>query len=234
MNNTYLLMWLEGPLQSWGFDSKFRRRDSLQFPTKSALLGLICAARGAGGAETAWLAEWADLDLQLYAYIPEDQPVQQPLLEDFHMVGSAYDDSDPWANLLIPKTDKGAKPVGSGAILTYRYYLQDIAFAAVVEMPSHMSQEVEQRLQNPIWDLYLGRKTCAPTEMIFQGIFDSSELATQAGKNLASQKNLNPYFRVLNGQHQGEVISINDIPIQFGTDKKYRDRLVTIQNSERS
>lgn len=234
MKNPYLLMWLEGPLQSWGFDSKFKRRDSLQFPTKSALLGLICAARGAGGAETDWLAEWAELDLQLYAYVPNNHSVQQPLLEDFHMVGSAYDHTNPWANLLIPKTDKGTKPVGTGAILTYRYYLQDIAFAAVLEMPSHMSQEVEQRLQNPIWDLYLGRKTCAPTEMIFQGTYNSPELATQAGKSLAEQKKLKCCFRVLNGEHQGEVININDIPLQSGTDKKYRDRLVTIQNMKQS
>ncbi|HBZ0090419.1 TPA: type I-E CRISPR-associated protein Cas5/CasD, partial [Klebsiella pneumoniae] len=45
----YMLLWLEGPLQSWGGDSKFGVRDTLNFPTRSGILGLICCARGAAG-----------------------------------------------------------------------------------------------------------------------------------------------------------------------------------------
>ena len=41
MANPYLLLWLEAPLQAWGHDSKFGRRDSLDFPTKSGVLGLL-------------------------------------------------------------------------------------------------------------------------------------------------------------------------------------------------
>jgi CRISPR-associated Cas5-like protein len=37
-------MWLEGPLQSWGDHSKYGRRDTLTFPTKSAIYGMILAA----------------------------------------------------------------------------------------------------------------------------------------------------------------------------------------------
>ena len=54
MTDPYLLLWLEAPLQAWGHDSKFGRRDSLDFPTKSGVLGLLCSARGAGGEEQ-WL-----------------------------------------------------------------------------------------------------------------------------------------------------------------------------------
>lgn len=42
-------MWLEGPLQSWGVNSKYGRRDTLQFPTKSGILGIILCAMGKGG-----------------------------------------------------------------------------------------------------------------------------------------------------------------------------------------
>ena len=56
MANPYLLLWLEAPLQAWGHDSKFGRRDSLDFPTKSGVLGLLCCARGARGLQTEWLA----------------------------------------------------------------------------------------------------------------------------------------------------------------------------------
>jgi len=34
---------------------------------------------------------------------------------------------------------------------------------------------------------------------------------------------------VLQGEHQGEVFTLNDVPVQFGPDKIYRDRRVTVQ-----
>lgn len=46
MNEKFLLLWLEAPLQSWGHDSKFGQRYSLDFPTKSGVLGIFCSARG--------------------------------------------------------------------------------------------------------------------------------------------------------------------------------------------
>ncbi|HQB07934.1 MAG TPA: type I-E CRISPR-associated protein Cas5/CasD, partial [Rectinema sp.] len=49
MDLHYLLLWLEAPLQSWGFDSKFNRRDTLAFPTRSGILGLLLCAMGAQG-----------------------------------------------------------------------------------------------------------------------------------------------------------------------------------------
>ena len=92
MSEPYLLLWLEAPLQAWGHDSKFGRRDSLDFPTKSGVLGLLCCALGAGGKQTEWLALWADNDLVVEAYVrqgKESLPVmREPLLRDFHMVGS--------------------------------------------------------------------------------------------------------------------------------------------------
>ncbi|HHQ4630405.1 CRISPR-associated protein Cas5 [Aeromonas hydrophila] len=42
MNQPYLLLWLEGPLQSWGHDSRFGRRETLNFSTKSWVLGMVC------------------------------------------------------------------------------------------------------------------------------------------------------------------------------------------------
>ena len=43
---SYLLLWLEGPLQSWGADSKYYNRTTLPFPTKSGILGLLCFGEG--------------------------------------------------------------------------------------------------------------------------------------------------------------------------------------------
>ncbi|WP_101103449.1 type I-E CRISPR-associated protein Cas5/CasD [Macromonas bipunctata] len=233
MSNPYLLLWLEAPLQSWGHDSKFGRRDSLDFPTKSGVLGLLCCAQGANGEQHDWLAAWADLDMQVAAYVRQDakgQPLPRlPLLQDFHMVGSGYDDQDPWQTLLIPKTSEGKKAVGGGSKMTYRYYLQDMAYAVALQAPAPLAASAVAALQAPVWDLYLGRKNCVPTEFIFQGVYDDSAAALAAGQQLAASKQRTLAMRVLQGEHDGEVLTLNDVPLQFGEHKKYRDRRVTVQ-----
>lgn len=232
MTDSYLLLWLEAPLQSWGHDSKFGRRDSLDFPTKSGILGLLCCALGAGGKQTEWLARWANRDMQVQAYVPVDKKgralPRQPLMRDFHMVGSGFDDKDPWQTLLIPKTSEGKKAVGGGTKMTYRYYLQDMTFAVALQGPHEELAELETALQNPVWDLYFGRKNCVPTEFIAQGIHaDITEAINKAGQ-LAEAKNRLKVFQVLEGEHEGEVLTLNDVPLQFGEHKLYRDRRVTV------
>lgn len=233
MSESYLLLWLEAPLQSWGHDSKFGRRDSLDFPTKSGVLGLLCCARGAAGEQAEWLADWVDLDMQVVAYVPVDRHGEAlprlPLMRDFHMVGSGYDDQDPWANLLIPKTSEGKKAVGGGTKMTYRYYLQDMAYAVFLQGPSTELEAVAEALRNPVWDLYLGRKNCVPTEFIYQGIYPDTGLALEKAGALAKEKQRCPVFQVLQGEHDGEVLTLNDVPLQFGEHKRYRDRRVTVQ-----
>lgn len=232
MSDKYLLLWLEAPLQSWGHDSKFGRRDSLDFPTKSGVLGLICCARGAGGTEVEWLRSWADKDMHVMAYTQKDragEPLKRlPLLTDFHVVGNGYDSKDPWQSLFVPKTSDGKKAVGGGSKLTYRYYLQGMAFAVVLKAPAAMIDEAAAALQSPVWDLFLGRKNCAPTEFILQGVFESETLAIQSSNDLANAKNRAMSFEVRQGVHEGEVLCINDIPLQFGVQKQYRDRQVTV------
>lgn len=233
MSDPYLLLWLEAPLQAWGHDSRFGRRDSLDFPTKSGVLGLLCCALGASGEQCEWLSRWAGLDMQVVAYVRQDKtslPVpREPLLRDFQMVGSGYDDKDPWASLLIPKTREGKKAVGGGTKMTYRYYLQDMAFAVLLQAPAAEAEAMQAALLAPVWDLYLGRKNCVPTEFIGQGVFSTSEEALAAASTLAEAKKRIVSFRVRQGEHEGdEIVSLNDVPLQFGTDKRYRDRRVTV------
>lgn len=235
MNNPWLLLWLEGPLQSWGHDSKFGRRDTLAFPTKSGVLGLVCAALGAGGEQRQLLTEFAALSQTVIAYARQDKRgetlsklAREPLLRDFHMVGSGYDDTDPWATLLIPKKSDGGKAVGSGTKMTYRFYLQDACFAVLLQVPSSRASTIAGALQRPAWDLYLGRKHCAPTEFIYQGSFAGVDAAALAAASLAESKQLVEDFRVLDGEHEGEVLTLMDVPTQFGEHKRYRDRRVTV------
>ncbi|TAF15788.1 MAG: type I-E CRISPR-associated protein Cas5/CasD [Alphaproteobacteria bacterium] len=232
MSRTYILLWLEAPLQSWGADSKFGRRDTLDFPTKSGIMGLICCALGAGGKQQELLAEFADLDQTVLSFVREQCKVE-PLLCDFHMVGSGYDEKDPWATLLIPKTSEGKKAVGGGAKMTYRYYLQDAAFAVVMEVPPDRASPIADALQNPVWDLYLGRKNCVPTDILYRGIFHDRSQALEVARSIATDKKRTEYLRVWHGEPTDEPIDetffLNDVPMQFGERKRYRDRRVSVK-----
>jgi CRISPR system Cascade subunit CasD len=242
MRNPCLLLWLEAPLQSWGSDSRFGRRDTLAFPTKSGVLGLVCSALGAGGEQRALLAEFAALGQTVVSFARGKQTAdgvikqdREPLLRDFHMVGSGYDDQDPWASLLIPKTSEGKKAVGGGTKMTYRYYLQDAAFAVVLEVPIDKAEAIALALQNPAWDIYLGRKNCVPTDFIYRGTFDNEAIALEKAHSIAWQKNRIEDFRVLHGalgeSEADEIFTINDVPLQFGKDKRYGDRQVSLINA---
>lgn len=244
MRNPCLLLWLEAPLQSWGFDSKFGRRDTLAFPTKSGVLGMVCSALGAGGEQRALLTEFAALGQTVVSFVRSKQTAdgvikqdREPLLRDFHMVGAGYDLNDPWQALLEPyKSDgKPRKSDGGGNKMTYRYYLQDAVFAVVLEVPVDKAEAIALALQNPIWDIYLGRKNCVPTDFIYRGIFDNEAIALEKAHSIAGQKNRLEDFRVLHGTlgegKADEVFTINDVPLQFGEDKRYGDRQVSLINA---
>ena len=46
MLTKFLALRLSGVLQSWGYNSEYTYRNTGLFPTKSAVLGLCCAAKG--------------------------------------------------------------------------------------------------------------------------------------------------------------------------------------------
>lgn len=231
----YILLWLEGPMQSWGYDSRFGRRETLPFPTRSGILGLLCSALGRGGEQREWLEKMQLYKQDIISYnrkaLYGDSQREIPL-RDFHMVGSGYNQSDSWQKLLSPKKSDGSSPVGAGTKITYRAYLQDACFACILSVPKDEAEEIEHYLQQPVWELSLGRKCCVPTEFIFQGRFLKKEQAIQKAKVLAQSKNKVEDFSVVDEiVPEGEIINLNDVPIAFGLAKLYKDRQVTWINS---
>jgi len=231
MPNKYILLWLEAPLQAWGYDSKFWVRESCEFPTKSGIEGLLLCALGASGPQEELLKRLASLKQTVVSYVSEDSKKRNGLpLTDFHMVGSGYNEKDEWEKLLIPKTIEGKSAVGGGSKLTYRKYLQNAKFAVIVEIPADLTARFSEALHNPVFDIYLGRKNCAPTDFIFRGVFDDENEAVLSATGIAVGKKLIENFTVVDGrdENKGAVLNLNDVPLQFGPDKVYRDRFVTI------
>lgn len=229
-----LLLWLEAPLQSWGVDSRFGRRDTLPFPSRSGILGLMCAASGKGGEQETWLSTMTDFQQTIVAYARKNSAgigQRWPLLSDFHMVGSGYETDDPWQNMLVPKKNDGGAPTGGGTKITHRLYLQDMAFACALDVPTDEANFLAESLCAPVWDISLGRKCCVPSDMIYRGTFADAGEALSKAQTIASGKDRVALFHVLEGAHSdnGDIMTLNDVPIRFGLHKKYKDRQVTVQ-----
>lgn len=226
----FLALWLEGPLQAWGYDSRFDTRRTLDFPTRSGLTGLLLAASGDSGPQEELLAQLASFPLTVYGCGDAT-----PVLTDFHMVGNGYDTDSKWEKLMTPKKSDGGTPVGGGAKLTYRHYLVDRCFAAVWQVPESFAGKFAAALQAPVYDIYLGRKCCVPSELVFQGCFDDEagaltrlhELAQTKGRTLCRR-----YREVPDSEADEETLLLADVPIRFGLHKLFRERNVKKEDLE--
>ncbi len=171
----HLTLYLRAPLQSWGASSKFGDRGTIDAPTRSGLLGLIAAACGVDKNDETrdreWLARAAKLSLTVLAFRRGDR------MTDYHTVGARYNKDDPWERRMIPVTAEG-KPRGTD--LTHRDYLADSVFGAVLAGDDALVDEMSEGLANSVWGVWLGRKSCIPTEPILVGVFDSNEAARSA------------------------------------------------------
>jgi CRISPR system Cascade subunit CasD len=120
----------------------------------------------------------------------------------------------------------------SGAKMTYRYFLQDRFFAAIVELPQKLVPTFAQALIDPVFDIYLGRKCCAPTDIVYRGTYSSEEEAITAALAIGIEKGLIEEFRAVDGEGGDEVMTLNDVPLQFGAVKKYKERRVALIRHE--
>jgi len=134
-----LLIRLVAPLQSWGTQSHFTNRDTGLEPSKSGVIGLICAALGR--------PRQAPLDdlIRLRMGVRLDRP--GTIQRDFHIV----------QNVLLPKGNNT-----KDSIITNRYYLSDAAFLVGLEGELPLLEEIQQALKQPVWQLFLGRKAFPP------------------------------------------------------------------------
>lgn len=224
----YIVLWLEGPLQSWGEFSKYGRRETLKFPTKSGIYGILLAAMGAKGPQEELLAKMAHLPQKVLSFGSPSQ------MMDFHMVGSGYDPSDPWQRLAMARKADGKVPNTGGSKMTYRYYLQDAKFAIIQSITEDLVESVIEGLTQPVYSPSLGRKSCVPTEYLYQGVYESQEEAEAHAKSIAQQKGVQLSFIVeeSKGANPWDLV-VHDVPISFGSQKKYTSRhVVEIEHGE--
>jgi len=149
MNANTLFLRLEGPLQAWGVqESKFVVRRTAEAPTKSGVIGMLCASLGISREQAG--IEWLPKLSQLRMGVRIDAPGIR--WWDYHTVGARMD-------MRIAEAEGKTKP---GAMLTRREYLCDASFLVALQSESGLIAELENAVKEPEWTLYLGRKCCVP------------------------------------------------------------------------
>lgn len=143
-----LILRLEGVLQSWGLRARWDFRDSGIVPSKSGVIGLISCAMGLPRRHE----HIRKLDENLSMGVRADR--QGVLMQDFHTVTGERG--------YLFRSD-GAKRVGEPTIITPRQYIQDACFTVMLQGDRQLLEECAQALNNPVWQLYLGRKSCPPS-----------------------------------------------------------------------
>ena len=191
-----LLLRLAAPLQAWGADSKFETRRTLPYPTKSGVIGMLAAALGISREDDEALKRLSELKFGVRV------DKEGELLRDYH-------------------TAVGEKPY-----ITNRYYLSDAIFVVGFESEDNeLLSKLEFALKNPVFPLFLGRRSCPPTMPLVLGIQEKDILSAlkeepwqlEASRQRASLGKL----RIITDGTAEEAFSVlQDVPVSFS--KKHR------------
>jgi len=207
-----LLFQLRGPMQSWGVRSRFDVRDTLPYPSKSGVLGLLAAALGRDREED--ISDLAGLRLGVRV----DRP--GVIKVDYQTVHGVI-------NISLQKPHN---------VQSWRYYLADAAFLAGVEGEKELLEQIYRALQSPRWPLFLGRKSYLPSPPPFlrDGLREESlERALRTYPYLLEEPPKEDLLLVLEVE-EGQGRAIYDQPIAPFAERKFgvryvRETLISVQ-----
>lgn len=169
---TCLLLRLAGPMQSWGHQSRFSDRDTGREPTRSGVVGLLCAALG------------VDRD----APIPDDLRIERLRMgvrvdregvpaRDYQTAGGGtLPGGQPYGVIKADGTScKSVETASKFTVISPRHYLADAEFLVALEphdpasglpLPDDAARPILEAwraaLAAPVWPLFLGRKSFTP------------------------------------------------------------------------
>jgi CRISPR system Cascade subunit CasD len=204
----FLALCLKGPFQSWGFDSQYNRRNTGLMPTKSAIAGMCCAALGyprGSVDEQKFLASFGVVRMTAIA-IPRngakrELPVRR--LQDYHTV---------------QHTRRATGKINNDCVLTHRQYLTDASFGVLLEGATSLLEQIAEALGNPVWGIWLGRKTCIPSAPVLAGLKGNRDDALRL---LIGEKSLESFTRQEDVEDFAEGRdSLPDTPLSFATERR--------------
>lgn len=203
-----LLSRLVGPMQSWGTQSRFSVRDTGLEPSKSGVVGLLCAALGRPRATP--VGDLARLRMGVRV------DCEGRVAKDYHT------------------TQNVLKAGGKGlfdTVVSTRFYLADAAFLVGLEGDDlDLLWKLDRALANPVWPLFLGRKAFPPSVPIrlSDGVREAESLeeALRCYPRIAKARGgLDERLRVVLESAAGETVRV-DQPVSFAK-RQFTQRHVT-------
>jgi CRISPR system Cascade subunit CasD len=173
MRQDYLIFRLYGPMCSWGYIAVGEVRPSTVHPSKSAILGLIAAAMGikrpdtvSDGQDRLALEEAHRALAQGFGFAVRVDAPGRPLV-DYHTAQVPSSGTGRNRRQFATRRDEllAVPRADLNTILSRRDYRVDALYTvALWARPAapHALTELAVRLQEPVFALYLGRKSCPP------------------------------------------------------------------------
>lgn len=207
-----LLLRCVAPLQSWDTQSRFGVRTTGREPSKSGIVGLLCAALGRPRTEP------VDDLAALRMGVRVDQ--EGTILRDWHTAGKGG------------YLRAGGTVERVNVITSTRYYLMDAAFLVGLESDNQaFLNQLHLALSNPYWMLFLGRKACPPAMPLYlkdgmrkKSLLDALKCYPWLGRNASSQPE---QLRLILDDPDGAQV-FNDHPTSFAKGhRQFAPRRVT-------
>jgi CRISPR system Cascade subunit CasD len=208
-----LILCLAGPMQSWGIQSRFSERDTLLEPSKSGVLGLLCAAMGIDRDDWETLKPFTNLEMGVR----------------IDREGIASYDYQTASSVLKSKDGKVDK--ADNTVQSWRYYLADAGF--LVGLSGNDAQQLETAwtaLKNPMWPLSLGRKSYVPSKSVWleNGLQkDTHLLDALVNTECLLRNRQSDKVRYVLELSQGEIRT--DVPIAAFSKRQFGSRRVVIK-----
>jgi CRISPR system Cascade subunit CasD len=201
-----LLMRLAGPMQSWGTRSRFTNRDTGLEPSRSGVIGLLCAALGRPREEP------LDDFLPLKMAVRVDR--EGRLMRDYHTA----------QNVRRADPTKGTQDT----VLSERFYLADADFLVGLEGDRAFLKRLDAALCAPVWALFLGRKSFVPSLPVSQGVEDDGlmELLKRWRRHDREREKPPEQFRYVIEVDYGHGEPRTDVPRSFVS----RDRRFAVRH----
>jgi len=197
-------------MQSWGVQSRYTMRDTGREPSKSGLVGLLCAALGRP--RTADISDLAALKMGVRV----DR--EGKLAWDYHITQQ------------VLKASLGGTKASE---VSTRYYLADAVFLVGLEGDAELLNGIARALHSPRWALYFGRKAFVPAKPLKlpYGLRENESLqvALERYPYLAARqgRNLPESLRVVMDD-DGGMESRPDYPLSYAKRKFSTRRVRTI------
>ena len=156
MVTSTLILKTEG-MSAYGLQTFDIHRRVSQFPTRSAIMGLLGAAKGIPRSQHQALFELSE---QLHIAVQVNKSGEK--IVDYHTV----------QNFRSPfgKIQTGTKP-------TYREYWCDSEYTFAISAQQSVISDLTMAVKSPVFTLYQGRKSCPLTRPLFETVCEESNPA---------------------------------------------------------